>query len=103
VGLKKSSLGLRSLNAHVSDCEQISHRLRLPHGNLLHSLDMVDPITEDIDDLDVLNARDSIPGIIETFHVVPEALIMLLLYGLQAPNSRWMLICTLKVLDEHGT
>jgi hypothetical protein len=27
---------------------------------------------EDIDDLDVLDIRDSVPGIVEMFHVVPE-------------------------------
>jgi hypothetical protein len=31
-----------------------------------------------IDDLDVLDVRDSVPGIAEMFHVVPEAFIMFL-------------------------
>jgi hypothetical protein len=36
------------------------------------------------------------------FHVFSEAFIMLLLNGLQGLSSRWMLVCTLKVSDEHG-
>jgi hypothetical protein len=35
-----------------------------------------------IDDLDVLNVWDSVSSIAEIFHVVPEALIILLLHGL---------------------
>jgi hypothetical protein len=56
-----------------------------------------------IDDLDVLDIQDGIPGIVETFHVVKEALIMLLFDGLQSLSSRWMLVCTLEVSDEYGT
>jgi hypothetical protein len=37
---------------------------------------------EGIDDLDVLDIRDDVPRIVEMFHVVSEALIMLLLDGL---------------------
>jgi hypothetical protein len=99
MGLKKSSLGLTSLNAYVGNCEQIGHRPGLLHGDLLHSFDIVDPIPEDIDDLDVLDVRDSVPGIAETFYVVPKTLIILLLDGLQGLSSRWMLVCTLKVPD----
>jgi hypothetical protein len=36
-----------------------------------------------IDDLKVLDVRDNIFGVIETFHVVSEAFIMLLPDGLQ--------------------
>jgi hypothetical protein len=38
---------------------------------------------EDIDDLDVLDMWDSIYGIVEMFHIIPEALIMLLLMVLR--------------------
>jgi hypothetical protein len=38
---------------------------------------------EGIDDLNVLDIWDSIPGITETFHVVLKTLIMLLSDGLQ--------------------
>jgi hypothetical protein len=79
--LKKSSLCFGSLNACVSDCKQISHRLGLLHGNLLHGLDVTDSIMEGVDDLDVLDVQDSVPGIAEMFHVALEALIMLLLDG----------------------
>jgi hypothetical protein len=58
---------------------------------------------ESIDDLNVLDVRDSISGITETFHVVSEALIMLLLDGLESLSSRLVLVRALKVLDEHGT
>jgi hypothetical protein len=56
-----------------------------------------------IDDLDVLDIQDGIPGIVETFHVVKEALIMLLFDGLQSLSSRWTLVCTLEVPDEYDT
>jgi hypothetical protein len=79
--LKKSSLCFGSLNACVSDRKQINHRLGLLHGNLIHGLDVTDSIMEGVDDLDVLDVRDSIPGIAKMFHVVLEALIMLLLDG----------------------
>jgi hypothetical protein len=58
---------------------------------------------EGIDDLSVLNICDSIFDIIEMFHVIPEALIMLLLNSLQGFNSGGMLICALEVANQHGT
>jgi hypothetical protein len=45
-GLKESSSGLESLNAYISDCEQIDHYFWLLYGYLLHSLDITDPVTE---------------------------------------------------------
>jgi hypothetical protein len=60
----------------------------LLHGNLLNSLNIADPITEGIDDFDVLDVRDSVPGVVEMFHVVLEAFIMLLLDNLQGLNCR---------------
>jgi hypothetical protein len=101
--LKKLSPSFGSLNAYVSDYEQISHRYGLLHDDLLHSLDAADSVVKGIDDLDVLDIRDSVPGVAKMFHVVSEALIMLLLDGLQSLSSRWMLVCALEVLDEHGT
>ncbi len=101
--LKKWSPYFRILNAGVSGREQISHRLGVLHGDLLHSLDVADSIVEGIDDLDVLDVWDSIPGIAEMFHVVPEALIMLLIDDLQGLSSRWTLKYTLEVPDEHDT
>jgi hypothetical protein len=58
---------------------------------------------ESINDLDVLDVWDGVPSVVEMFHVVPEALIMLLVDGLQSLSSRWMLVCTLEVPDEYGT
>jgi hypothetical protein len=57
---------------------------------------------EGIDDLNVLDVQDDIPSVAEIFHIVPKALIMLLLDGLQSLSSRWTLVCTLEVPDEHG-
>jgi hypothetical protein len=101
--LKKSSLGFRSLNACVSDCEQIVHHLGLLHGDLLHSLDTTNSVVEGVDDLDVLDILDSVLCIVELFHVVPSAFNMLLHVGLQSLNSRWTLVHALVVPDEHGT
>jgi hypothetical protein len=98
-----SSLGLGSLYTYFSDCEQISHRLGFLHRYLFHNLDIVEAITKGIDDLNVLDVRDGIPGIAEILDVVTETLIMLLLDGLEGLSSRWMLLCALKVADEHGT
>jgi hypothetical protein len=80
--LKKLSLCFGCLDACVRDCEQIGHRLGLPHGDHLHSLDVVDYIIENIDDLNVLHIQDSVPSIAEMFHVAPEVLIMHLPDGL---------------------
>jgi hypothetical protein len=93
----------RSLNACVCDCEQIDHHLEFLHSGILHSLDVADSVVEGVDDLDVLDVRDSVPGVTEIFHVVPKALIMLLSDGLESLSSRWMLVHALEVLDEHGT
>jgi hypothetical protein len=57
---------------------------------------------EGIDDLDILDVRDSVPGIAETFQVIPETFIMLLPDGLQSLCCRWTLICALEVSNEHG-
>jgi hypothetical protein len=80
--IQESCSGIRSLYAYISDCEQINYHLRLLHGNLINNFDIADPIVKGIDDLDVLDIRDSIPGITETFHIVPETLFMLLPDGL---------------------
>jgi hypothetical protein len=95
--------GFRSLYAHINDCEQIGHRLGLLNGDLLCSLHVADPIVKGIDNLDVLDIRYSVPGIVEMFHVDPKTLIMLLPDGLQGLYCRWTLICALKVPNEHGT
>jgi hypothetical protein len=74
--------GFRGLYAHIDDCEQIGHRFGLLNGDFLHSPNVTDPIAEGIDDLDVLDVWDNVPGIVEMFHVVLETLIMLLPDGL---------------------
>jgi hypothetical protein len=57
---------------------------------------------EGIDDLDVLDVRDSVPSVAEIFHVVLETFIMLLPEDLQGLCYRRTLICALKVFNEHG-
>jgi hypothetical protein len=101
--LKDSSLGLRCLDACVRDYEQIDHHLGFLHCDLLHGLNVADSVAEGVNDLDVLDARDSVPGIVEMFHIVPEALIMLLSDGLESFSHRWTLVRDLEVLIEHGT
>jgi hypothetical protein len=103
VGLKESSPGLGCLDACVLNCEQIDHHLGFLHGDLLHGLDVADSIAEGVDDLDVMDVRDSVPGVAEMFHIVPEALIMLLPDGLESLSRRWMLVRALEVPDERGT
>jgi hypothetical protein len=58
---------------------------------------------ESIDDLNVLDVRDSVPSNTEMFYVVPEALIILLLDGLQSLSSTWTLVCALEIPDKYGT
>jgi hypothetical protein len=58
---------------------------------------------EGVNNLDVLDVRDVISGIVEMFDIITETLIMLLFDGLEDLDGRWMLIGVLKVLDEHGT
>jgi hypothetical protein len=111
-GLKKSNPGLGSLYAYICNCEQISMAMPLCihlqlradlHGDLLHSLDITDPVAESIDDLNVLDVRDSIPSIAEVLYVVLETLIVLLLDNLQGLSGRRTLVLALEVTDEHGT
>jgi hypothetical protein len=42
-------------------------------------------------------------GIAEMLDIIMETLIMILLDGLEGLDSRWTLICALKVPDEHCT
>jgi hypothetical protein len=64
--------------------------------------EIADPVAKDIDDLDVLDVRDSVPGIAEISHIFMEAFIMLLLDGLQSFYYRRTLLHTLEVFYEHG-
>jgi hypothetical protein len=91
-GLKKSSPCFKILDARERNYKQMEHRLRFLHGDLLDSLDVTNFVTEGIDDLDVLDIWDSVPGIAGMFHVVLLALIMCLPDGLESLSSRWTLI-----------
>jgi hypothetical protein len=76
---------------------------RRPHGDLLNGLDVTHPVVKGIDDPNVLVVWDSVLGVAETFHIVPKALIMLLLDCLQGFSYRWTLVRTLELPNEHGT
>jgi hypothetical protein len=54
----------------------------LLHGDLHRSFDIADLVVEGIDNLGILDLRDSIPNIAETFHVVPKTFILLVPNGL---------------------
>jgi hypothetical protein len=70
----------------ISVVSMVSHddflTILLLRGYLLHSLNIVDPISDGIDDFNVLDVWDRVLGITETFYVVTKALIMLLPNGL---------------------
>jgi hypothetical protein len=93
--------GLGGLNVDINNCKHIDQRSRLFHGDLLNSHDVGDPVTKDIDDFNVLNVWDRIPGVVETFHIISKALIMLLLDGLQGFSCGRTLVCALEVPNEH--
>jgi hypothetical protein len=58
---------------------------------------------EGVNNLNVLDVWDVISGIAETFDIITETLIVLLLDGLECLGCRWTLIGALEVPDEHGT
>jgi hypothetical protein len=70
---------------------------------LFHSFDIADTIMKDINDLDVLDVRDAVSGIVEMLDIIMETLIMLLFDVLEGLSSRRTLIGALEVSDEHGT
>jgi hypothetical protein len=72
--LQKFSPGFRSLYAYIGNREQISHRFGLLHGYLFLGFNIIDTITEGINNLDVLDVRDSISGIAEILDIIIETL-----------------------------
>jgi hypothetical protein len=102
-GILEVEPGLRMPLCINQRCEQIGHRLELFHGDLLHRLDITDPVAEGINDLDVLDVRDSIPSIAKIFYIVSETSIMLLSDGLQGLCCKRTLVCALEVPDKHGS
>jgi hypothetical protein len=58
---------------------------------------------ESVDDLNILDVGDSVPGIAETFDITAKTLIMSLLDSLEGLSSRWTLVRALKVSNKHGT
>jgi hypothetical protein len=75
----------------------------LLYGYLFHSFNIIDAITKDVNNLNVLDVRDTVSGIAKIHDIITETLIMLLLDGLKGLGSRWTLVGALKVSDEHGT
>jgi hypothetical protein len=82
------SSGFRSLYAYIGDHKQISQCFGLLQGYLFHSFDIVDAITEGVNDLDVLDVWDAVSDIAEMLDIITETLIMLLLDGLEGLSSR---------------
>jgi hypothetical protein len=101
--LEKSSPCFGSFYANIGNREQIGHRFGLLHRYLFHGFEIVDAISEGVNKLDVLDVRGAISGIAETFDIIMETLVVLLLDGLEGLGGRWTLIGVLEVLDEHGT
>jgi hypothetical protein len=101
--LQKSSPGFGSLYAYIGDREQISHSFELLHGYLFHSFNIADAITEGVNNLNVLDVRDTVSDIAETLDIIMKTLIMLLLDGLEGLGSKRMLIGVVKVPNEHDT
>jgi hypothetical protein len=89
--------------AYIGNREEIGHCFELLHCYLFHSFEIANAITEDVNNLDVLDVRDAISGIASTLDIITETFIMLLLDGLEGLCGRWMLIDALKIPDEHGT
>jgi hypothetical protein len=83
--------------------EQISHCFGLLYCYFFHSFEIADAITEGVNNLDVLNVRGAVSGIVEMHDIIMESLIVFLLDGLEGLGGRWTLIGALKVSDEHGT
>jgi hypothetical protein len=101
--LQKSSSGFISFYAYIGNRKQIGHHFGLLHCYLFHNFEIVDTITEGINNLNVLDVWDAISGTAETLDIITETLIMLLLDGLEGLSGRWTLIGAQEVPDEHGT
>jgi hypothetical protein len=97
--LQKSSPGFGSFYAYIDNREQIGHRFRLLHCYLFHSFEIVDAITEGVNNLDVLDVQDVVSDIVKMLDIITETLIMLLLDGLESLGDRWTLIGALEVSD----
>jgi hypothetical protein len=100
--LQKSSSGFISFYAYIGNRKQIGHHFGLLHCYLFHNFEIVDTITEGINNLNVLDVWDAISGTAETLDIITETLIMLLLDGLEGLSGRWTLIGALEVLVEYG-
>jgi hypothetical protein len=80
--LEKSSPGFGSFYANIGNREQVGHRFGLLHRYLFHGFEIADAISEGVNNLDVLDVRDVVSGIAETFDIITTTLVMLLLDGL---------------------
>jgi hypothetical protein len=73
------------------------------HGYLFHSFNIANAITKGVNNLNVLDARDTVSGIAEALDIIMETFIMPLLDGLEGLGSRRTLVGALEVPNEHGT
>jgi hypothetical protein len=101
--LKKSSPGFRSFYAYTGNHEQIGHRFGLLHRYLFHGFEIADAISDGVNNINVLDVRDTISSVAETLDIITETLIVLLLDGLEGLGGRWTLIGALEVPNEYGT
>jgi hypothetical protein len=101
--LQKFSPGFRSFYAYIGNCEQIGYSFELLHRYLFHGFEIVDAISEGVNNLDVLDVWDVISDIAEMLDIIMETLIMLLLNDLEGLDGRWTLIGSLEVPGEHDT
>jgi hypothetical protein len=94
--------GFRSFYAYIGNREQIGYHFGLLHRYLFHDFEIVDAMSEGINNLNVLDVLDVVSGIAKMLGIITETLIVLLLDGLEGLGGRWMLIGALKDPDEHG-
>jgi hypothetical protein len=97
------SPGFESFYAYIGNREQISHRFGLLHRYLFHGFEIADTISEGVNNLDVLDVRDTVSGIAKMLDIITETLVMLLLDGLEGLGGRWTFIGALEVPNEHDT
>jgi hypothetical protein len=79
------------------------HGFGLLYVYLLYSLEISYTIVEGIDDHNILNVQDDIPGVEEVLDEVIEAFIGLLLDDLKGLCCDWPLVCPLEISNEQST
>jgi hypothetical protein len=67
------SLGIGSFYAYIGNREQIGHHFGLLHRYLFHGFEIADTILEGVNNLDVLDVRDAVSSIVETFDIITDS------------------------------